>query len=175
MKRGLNNRGLSPVIAVVLLLLITIVAAGIIIAFVIPFVENTLDDSGECFDVLGDLSFAQTEFNCFNSTQETTGISVRNDNENIVGFRLSLQSGGSADSFDILQGESYEGLKMLEGVFDENLEAPAEGGVRTYVASGQFDRAEIFPLLGSGRACNLADEINFVACEDPEASALIGS
>jgi flagellin-like protein len=173
----MNKEGLSPVIGVVLLLMITVVAAGIILAFVVPFVQNNLAGSGECFEILGDLSFDETPYNCFNSPsiEGRTGFSVRIDSENIVGFRVALQAEGSSDAFDVTDGDQYPELRMLDGDFDGPLQVPQRGGVRTYVALGVFDKIEIFPILESDRKCDLADEIDINVCDDPEASTLIGS
>jgi len=180
MRVDIKKRGLSPVIAVVLLMLITIVAAGIIVAFVIPFVKQSLGGGGECFDVLGDLSFDETPYNCFNSSasinlmpdQKRTGFSVRIDNENIIGFRVSLQAQGSADALDIKNGtddsEITDKIRMLGKDFNNPLEVPKKGGVRTYVAKGVFDKAELFPILESGAKCDSAGDIKLNECEDPQ-------
>ena len=164
------KRGLSPVIAVVLLVLITIVAATIIVAFVIPFVNKNLDEGSECFEVLGDLSFDETPYNCFNDNGEfeRTGFSVRIDNENIIGFRVSLVTQGSYDGVDIINGNEGNSLnpniRMLLVTFGV-LEVPGRGGVRTYVAKGLFYKAEIFPILKGGGKCGLSDDILFSQCD----------
>ena len=174
MKKRLKKRGLSPVIAVVLLLLITVIAAGIIVAFVVPFVNDNLRSSGECFDVLGDLSFDETPFNCFNNTDDggRTGFSVRVNNDAIIGFRVSLQATGSSNAVDVENGTNGSLLnpeiRMLTNDFSILLSVPGRGGVRTYVAMGIFDKAEIFPILESGGKCELADDINFKRCEGPD-------
>ena len=173
----MEKRGLSPIIAVVLLLMITVVAAGIILAFVVPFVKENLSSSGECFEVLGDLKFDETPFNCFNSTEDggRTGFSVRIDNEKIVGFRISLQSEGSSDAFDIESGTQASNIRMLLDNFNSPLEVPTRGGVRTYVTQGIFEKLEIFPILESKRKCDMADEIKIDKCEDPDAIDKVGS
>lgn len=166
-----EKRGLSPVIAVVLLLMITVVAAGLIVAFVVPFVSKNLDTSGECFDVLGDLSFDETPYNCFAESggNSRTGFSVRVDNENIIGFRVALQTGGSSDAVEIEEGTNGSSLtrriRMLSQDFNVPLTVPGRGGVRTYVSEGRYDKAEIFPILTSGGKCDMADDIILKPCE----------
>jgi flagellin-like protein len=164
------KRGLSPVIAVVLLLLITIIAAGIIVAFVVPFVNDNLGNSGECFEVLGDLSFDETPFNCFNSSSSRTGFSIRVENDDIIGFRVALQATGSSNAVDIENGTLHSEFRMLlNSAWNDPLQVPERGGVRTYVSMGIFDKAELFPILAGGGKCELADDIRFNECEDPEA------
>ena len=57
---NLKKRGLSPVVASVLIILITVVAAMVIASFVIPWVGQIGEEGQECFNVLGDLSFKST-------------------------------------------------------------------------------------------------------------------
>ena len=156
-------------IAVVLLIMITIVAAGIIVGVVVPFVREGLEGSGQCFDVLGDLSFAETPYNCYDADNDSTGFSVKIDNEEIAGFRVSLfEAGtGSADSYDIEQGTSGTVFGMLgDDDVGGDLEVPKKGGVRTYVLYGHFERIELFPILESGAKCDMSDSVNINSCID---------
>jgi len=171
----IQKRGLSPVIAVVLLLMITLIAVSIVISFLMPFIRGLLEESSECFEVREDLSFGGTPYNCFNGTLTggVTGFSVRVDNENIVGFRVSLQSQGTSDAIDIANGATNPNVKMLlgGGGFGSDLELPRKGGVRTYVLNSIADKAEILPLLESGKECELSDKIIISECNDPQVIA----
>ena len=48
-----DKRGVSRVVATVLLLVLTIVIGGVVFSVVIPFVNDKLKDSKECLDLLG--------------------------------------------------------------------------------------------------------------------------
>jgi flagellin-like protein len=172
----MEKRGLSPVIAVVLLLLVTIISVTIIVAFVIPFVRENLETGGECFDVIGDLSFAETPYNCYVS-DTATGFSVRIDDDNIIGFRIGLEAVGSSTARDIEpDNEGYLDLRMLSGESSEYgniLLIPGRGEVRTYVSDAVYDRAELFAILKSGSKCELADDIIINVCDDTEVALLI--
>ena len=54
-ERGSDKRGVSPVIATVLLLVLTLVAVSILSVFVIPFVKNSLSGGEDCVKTLGDI------------------------------------------------------------------------------------------------------------------------
>lgn len=162
-------RGLSPIIAVVLLLMITVVAATLIVSFAIPFVKNNLKESEECFDVLGDLEFAETEYNCYYEDplgidNNLTGFSVRVDNADIIGFSIALQYKGNSYSYDIKNETQVAGLKVLLSGTD--LVVPKKGETRTYVADGLFTRAEIFPIIKGDKRCDMADELTLQQCTD---------
>lgn len=179
----MKRRGISPVVATVLVILITIIAAGLIAPFVTNFVKDNLDDSGSCFEVLGDLEFAETGFNCYynissNPSNLNTGFSVRVGDETISGFKISLIATGSSDSFDVSEGATLTGIKMLENPpvgMPSVLEFPDVGGVKTYVVSGKYDRAEVSPVLENGNTCSVSDSIQFIECNSAEAVNLIGA
>jgi len=54
-----GKRGLSPVIAVLLLILITVAAVTLVATFLIPFVKDTLNDSTECVDYKSYFTFEE--------------------------------------------------------------------------------------------------------------------
>jgi len=179
-----KKKGVSPVIATVLLLVLTIVAISILAVFIIPFVKNSLGSSKGCFDVLGDIKFdAEGRYNCHAQSTSPlgtlrTGFSVRIDSDEIVGFSLTLFQQGSANSFRIENGTTdpdvVSVLRMLTADFNKPLIVPIKGGVRTYVAKGAFERAEVNPILSNGKTCDAQETIVLNPCTDSEAiSALL--
>lgn len=177
----MKKRGLSTVVAVTILILITIVAAMIILGFVLPFTTENLDSSKQCLDISGGLSFAQTPYNCyaesydhdnnsFSPAIDRTAFSVRIDNEKIIGFRVALYSGGDSKVIEILEGSNPEGtpdIAMLNEnppVFTNPLEVPKRGEVRSYVAISKFTKVEIAPIIESGDSCSESEELELEKC-----------
>jgi len=161
-----KKRGLSPVVATVLIVLLTVVSVSILSAFVIPFVRDNLEGSGQCFEVVGKLEIYETPYNCYASSsgKEGTGFSISVDDEKIIGFRVSLVQGGSFDSYEIKGGATLNNIRMLGSNFSQPLQIPSNGGVRTYIADGDFDKIEVFALLDSGDSCDLSDSLNVKPC-----------
>jgi hypothetical protein len=160
---------MSPVVATVLIILVTIVAASLIAPFITNFVRSNLDDSGSCFDILGDLEFAQTEFNCVHDTAPRTGFSVQVNNEKIVGFKISLLQAGSSVVYEVTNGKYVDEVRMLQDpdFTTEPLIFPSDGGVRTYVANAAYEKAALFPIAESGNTCEESDRIDFIVCTGP--------
>ena len=166
----IDRKGVSPVIATVLLLVLTIVIGWIIFSVVIPFVKDSLGDSKACLDVFEGVEFPESKFNCYNSTTLTsstynTGFSVKVKKEGVVGFRVALiGSTGSSDVVDIkpnMDGD-VSGLRMVGGSSD--IEFPSVGGQRSYVVDNKYEKAEISPITKSGEICAVADKIDFTNC-----------
>jgi flagellin-like protein len=142
----INIRGVSPVIATVLLLVLTIIIGGL--------------------DTFEGVEFPESKFNCFDSTK--TGFSVKINKEKINGVRVALiDSSGGSDVYDIKSNALYSELKMFgpSNSYNSPLTFPSVGGQRTYVARKVYEKAEISALTSSGDVCSVADVIEFKLCD----------
>lgn len=160
----LSRKAVSPVVATVLLLVLTIVIAGVVFSVVIPFVNDKLGDSKECLDTFEGVEFPESKFNCYNVTSSETGFSVRLNKEGISAVKVALtDSNGNSDVYDIYEGVTST-LRQLGGNLGEPLTFPSVSGQRTYVASGVYSKAEISAVTPSGDVCSLADIVEFEPC-----------
>ncbi len=171
----MNKRGISPIIATVLILIITFVAISILAVFVIPFVSENLEGSEECINTLGDVKFDETPYNCYvdGGDKNRTGFSVRVNGEEVAGIKVSLFKDGTSEVMEIMNGTDGNSLgikiRMLSSGFDTKLNVPSKGGVRTYVADGLFDELEVNAILKSGKLCDVSDSIRVNTCLDNDA------
>lgn len=169
MKSMHTRKGVSPIIATVLLVILTLVAVSILAVFVIRFVNDSVKGSDECFKVLGKVKFDDTLYNCnfANASMARTGFSVRIDSDQALGIKVAFTKAGSTNSFSIENGTSMETIRMLNGNFNTPLEVPARGGVRTYVTNDNYDRVEISAILKSGMVCDTRETVTISPCSDP--------
>jgi len=65
-----NKKGISAIVATVLIILITVAAVTIIWAAIIPMIQNTIEGSQECFDASAALSVT-TDFSCVDHSECT--------------------------------------------------------------------------------------------------------
>lgn len=162
----MEKRGLSPVIATVLLIVITVSVAAVILSFVLPFANDKLSGSKACLDALSSVEFANSKFNCFDSTSSETGFSIKLSKEGVTAFRVALiDSNDNSDSFDISEGIISTEIRMVGQTYSSALEFPNAGGQRTYVSSNTYVKAEISPVLEDGQVCDVADRITFSLCD----------
>lgn len=173
------KKGISPVIATVLLLLLTIVAVSILTYFVVPFLNGNLENSGDCFDLLNKVSLEENSYTCYTylssgSTQGRTAFSLRVDYEEPVQVKVLLYKPGrtSADNMILRDGANYSTLRMLDQDFSQTLDLPYKGAVRTYVLSDVYEQIEVNPVLSSGKVCNEQRSIRLQPCVN---SAVIGN
>lgn len=174
---SMKKRGLSMVVATVLILLLTLVLASILAQVLIPFVKNNLKQSTECVPYQNYFQFDSSfDFNCYelNNGAREYKISVKSiaaENlieEDIAGFNLVVGKEGSSKTVPVKKGatESCEvdNVKNLESSCTnlKTLEIPSIGEGRTYIYSTNdvIKYFELGAILNSGRECEISDKIN---------------
>jgi flagellin-like protein len=175
-KSNMIKRGVSPVIATVLLIVITLVAVSIIALFVIPFVNKSLEGGKDCFEVLNSIKLTDTGYTCSNVSVvgDRTGFSVQISDDEIVSFKVILFKAGASNAYTVENGSKLDNIRMLASPdFTKILEVPTKGGVRTYVAIGEYTKIEVDPILRSGKPCDAKETIDVPVCFDPEISGKI--
>ncbi len=175
----MKKRGLSPIIATVLIILITVAAVAIIANFIVPFVRNSLEDSTSCLNFRNYFAFEEKfefqgqefKYNCFNG--EEYGIAVKGEAIGNVGKTLDVEgfdllfyrNDGTTRKVELRQGDSIEDVRMLD-IDSEEIKIPNKGGLETYVYSNNEDfvKIEIYPVVEEGKICEKSDEITIRAC-----------
>ncbi len=164
------KRGVSPVVATVLLLVLTVGLASVIFSFVIPFVNDQLGNSKACLKVLDGVEFADSKFNCYNvSTTDTgfeTGFSFKVKKADVLGVRISfIDENGNSDVKDFPYDVDDSNFKAVGSSYGQALNNfPTAGGQRTYVSNKKYGSAEIAPLTESGDVCAVSDVVQFSYC-----------
>ena len=168
------KRGVSPVVATVLLLVITVVIASIIFAFVVPFVNKSLGNSKACLNVLDGLEFPESRFNCWNETLAfvpanptyETGFSVKIKKDGVEGFRVALiDENEQSEVKDIKPGIGNDlNFKMVGQAYGTPLIVPSVGGQKTYVTNKKYAKAEVSAITKTGEVCPVADIVEFSHC-----------
>lgn|GEM_PF-1276270 len=173
-----NRKGLSEVIATLLIILISVAAIALLAQIVIPFVKNTLNKSTECLKYKDHYKFEEVfssmngeqRYNCYKDN--LVGFSIKVDSTaevDLSGFDLVLIEEGSSKKLSIRRGDvTNANLRMLNSGIS-NLQVPTKGEIRTYVhekqtGEGQYIAMEVYPVLDSGRICEASDRIKLVEC-----------
>ena len=172
----MNKRGISPIVASVMLILITIAAGLIITQFVIPFVKNNLNRSTECLPFRGYLKFDESlEGNCY--TEGKIFIVIKRGNfeklsleqgdkaikdADIAGAQIALSSASETISLKIPSNEIF-----IKDSTSKESRLPAAGGIVKYetATNTNYNKAQIYVILSNGRVCERpSDEISLTPC-----------
>lgn len=176
-----NKKGLSPVVATISLILLTVSAVAIIAGLIIPMIRDNLYESTECLDyqnyfILDD----EFGYNCYGPENTISGIAKgylitiraggadEEEAEEVVGFKLSFIKEGSSETVDIMDKmPASDEIKMVQDT-DAQIRLPQPGEVITYWysrAGHDFDKVTVHPILKSGKVCELSDSIELWGCE----------
>ena len=185
-KKNLGKKGISTVVATVLIILLTITAASIIAAFVIPFVKDNLDRSGVCVPYRDYFKFEEVfeygignnretyRFNCYYASGILYGLSISTKRrktdviEKIDGFNIVLLRGDEREIVNVKDNVDVNSeLRMLDNS-RQTISIPVNG-IETYVynadATTVFEKIEIHPVLKTGEVCEESDIITIIPCD----------
>lgn len=171
-----NKKGVSGVVVTLLIVLITIAAGALLVSTVIPFIQNSLSTSTECISYREHFVFAEeTGYNCYD-VNNMTGFSVRakypeRDLESLNSFDIVFSADNSLRKSRVNDGDNInpgiEGVRILDrGIVKLNVPKPGE--MQTYVYNAGNIRPNkmlIYPVLKSGKICDVSDEIELVSCK----------
>lgn len=97
-----SNKGVEPIIATILLLLITVAAVSILFGVILPFMQNKIREVGgsSCMDARIVID-VKSGYTCYNKTGSSVNVAVaRGANDfNLAGIQIVVAVGGSTKSF----------------------------------------------------------------------------
>jgi flagellin-like protein len=151
----------SEVIATVLLILIVLITGGIIMSFVVPFVQRQLEGTG-CFDVISKVEISRDDrYTCYKDGEISVQIHIGDVEKELGGFVIEL-GGAASRSYEISDGLTIEGVKMFGG--EKVLSLPGQNEERTYLLTSSDipDSVSVYPKLASGQTCERSDFLSQV-------------
>jgi hypothetical protein len=160
--------------------MLSIAAIGIVAAFVIPFIKSNLNQSTECLNYKSYFTFQEVfnygtdsfRYNCRDSVDGLYGVSIKAASDatlvkNVIGFNVVFAGNGPSKAIRIDNGISVGGVHMMGSKADTVLGIPGAGEVKSYVySSGEsYTKMEVYPVLKSGRICDMSDSIEIINCD----------
>lgn len=164
MAEKMNKKGVSPVIATVLIVLITISAAAMISQVIIPFVKNNLYDSTACVPYTAYLKFQQSMgYGCMSGNDALITVKAEGDRESgkdIAGVVLVFSSDSNSRGVRIPSAE----VSMLNP--QDALRVPLSGESLTYKIADvqEFEYIDVKAELKSGKVCESSDRMKLLPC-----------
>ena len=94
-----NKKGISAIVATVLIILITVAAVTIIWAAIIPMINNQLQSGTVCLDAVSQVSILDEGYTCWDNATKTLNVQIK---RNAKDFELA-----DVNVFVSLSGNSY--------------------------------------------------------------------
>src|SRR3989344_8779748 len=154
---NLGKRGLSSIVATVLILLITVAAFGIVAGFIVPFVRDNLGESTQCFGFDNYYKFEEKidfrnveyRYNCkqedLANNKNLYGFSVKAGNVaeeklgKLNGFKIVFYDDKKSKAIEITNEESLKIGIIGDGIgigSPHVLKVPSQGEISTFAYVG---------------------------------------
>lgn len=128
-----NKRGLSAFVAVMVLILIIFAGTGIIWVVVKKTVDEGLEESKSCYDVLGKVEIIN-DYTCYDSTEKEMHFSIGIGDADIDGLLIAISREESSDNFNLDSSlQTISNLRNLDG--SVQVKMPDKNAGSTYIAS----------------------------------------
>lgn len=164
MKHYLKKKGLSPIIATVLLVALVVAAGAMIWVVVNNIITSQLDQSGTCFGVLNQVTI-NNDYTCYNSTAKKLQFSINVGDINLSGVYVAVSFGGGAKSGVLTSTPLEAGSDITTYPNGEaGAKMPNRNSGSTYFFSGITLpplSVSVAPIV-SGRQCDAADTLDAI-------------
>lgn len=162
-----NKKGLSDVVATVLILLVTISAAIIVGTVIYNMVKDSLkNEYNTCKEIQEEISLVRSG-SCYNKneTASNTTIRIMFGNANITRMNIYLDTGSESKLYELKIGNSYPDVKNSNRGWNTTLEFPkAGGGEKIYIFNNTVaENAKIAGVINN-YPCDISDEIIVEKC-----------
>lgn len=147
-----NKKGISAIIATVLIILVTVAGVAIVGVAIQPFIKG-LGGTSECFDATSQVTILE-DYTCYDASSNNVSVQVSRGSKDfdLVGIQVLISSGGNSNSFKI----------------DENL--PTIPGEKVYqidltgIVPDQVQIAPIIKIGNSEKTCEISSTIDLRDC-----------
>ncbi|MEM2478665.1 MAG: hypothetical protein QXJ92_00490 [Candidatus Pacearchaeota archaeon] len=155
-----GKRGVSALVATVLLVLITIAAIGIIWGAILPIIQKGIGTSKECsFD--RQLTILEEGYTCFNASSP--------DNLTLIQIQRPLTQFTLSKIKVMLSGEGKTRVYEINETTTPAIPRPGESNTYYFSAPMRVERAEVVPVIRAGTqdiTCeNLKSSVVLRTCE----------
>ncbi|MEM2932635.1 MAG: archaellin/type IV pilin N-terminal domain-containing protein [Candidatus Pacearchaeota archaeon] len=138
-----NKRGVSALVATVLLVLITIAAVGIIWGAILPLIRKGLGTTQAC-GIETRLDIEKRGYTCFNLTGKNVLVEISRPItlEGLTKILVQVSGEGRTEVYEIANGTGSPNVKMYPS--GTTIELPSKGGSRTYnISAINFNATQV--------------------------------
>jgi hypothetical protein len=160
-----NKKGLSTVVATVLIILLTVVSVSIVWVFVKNLINEKTQGVQSCFDVdSGGKVAINNYYTCYNKTSGEVQFSIDIKDATIDSLIIAIAAAGNSKSFTLTNNfTTNPNLKLYpNGAYGGQVKLPGKNEGLTYVAKGfplqtKVDSIRIAPVIDD-KQCDASDE-----------------
>ena len=155
----MRKRGLSTVIATLLIVMLTIFSAVIIAGLIIPMIKDNMAKSKGCYDVRDSFIIdMETGLTCYND--DSTSVMVKMVKQSsIKGFIFMLSSSSENKRYEVIDGSVVTDEVKMYNISKTEIRIPKEQGeAETYIFDVKADNVKLALVLQDNNVCEGMEE-----------------
>src|SRR3989344_823074 len=160
-----NKKGLSAVVATLILVLITIVSVSMIWVFIKGMLDKSINESEACFGNFDKVKI-NSKYTCYNSSSNEMIFSIEIGDISLDKVFVSVSGVGATKSIDLSNEEKViPGLRGYGGEYGIGVKLPEKNAGNSYIfnlssAGITPDSLKITPVI-KGKQCDVvSDSLN---------------
>ncbi len=136
-----NKKGISAVVATVLIILITVAAVTIIWAAIIPMVKTQLDRGTICLDAMSQVTLENKGYTCYENSTGSVKFQVGHGASEIglTGLQVLVSTGGNTVSTEVDATSLEPNTELVFNTTFDNSTAPDTVAIAPVVLVGNAD------------------------------------
>jgi len=161
-----NRRGLSAVVAALMLILLVLALVVILWTVVRNLVQDKLDQAGSCVDTFDKVAINDA-FTCYNATSQEIQFAIGVKEINVDSVIIGISTQGESKSIELFSAKNISdpNLKYLSGSYGEEVILPGKNSGKTFMynmgaagMTGSPRSISVIPIVG-GNQCETSDSI----------------
>ena len=155
-----QKKGLSAIVTLMILILITLSVGGIIFVAINKTVTKKLGSAESCYNIFEKVKI-NSEYTCYDSSSNETQFSIDVGEIEFQEILVAISDGDSSKNFKLTNElQTISGLRNFNG--SEQVKAPGKNSGDTYIASN-FSESPLeikIALIINGHACGVSDSLS---------------
>lgn len=152
--RGFRKKGVSAVVATVLIILITVAAVTIIWAAIIPMINERLSRGTVCLDAVSQLTLEDKGYTCISGSNLSIQIGCGPIDFGLADIQILISSDGSTESIRLV-ADTATVVGDLPGANEERIFIITDADMTTLAAD--IDEIAIAPIVSVGNMQEVCD------------------
>ena len=155
-----SKKGLSGIVAAVIMIALVMVVAGIVWGVVTNLVSERLEDAGTCLDVLGTVSI-NGQYTCHDTTADELYLSIGVGEIELEKIIISISGAGSSNSYELTNDSGSSQLMNYTGGSDVRMPGKNSGLTYRLPMVERPDEIRLIPVI-AGQQCDVADSTSTI-------------
>ena len=154
-----NKKGISAIVATVLIILITVAAVTIVWTAIVPMIGKQLAGGTACFDAVSQIQLG-SDYTCRDTSANAVSIQISRGSKafDLTDVQIMFSSGGDTDAYDLSNVSS----SPLPNINEEKVYMIDEALIGGNISA--IDEIQIAPIISAGNICGISDRMTLKDC-----------